>query len=160
MVYDTSTNLKTFLSWKLDKFTLFSHSLVGWTLKIIFTNMLQWQFVRVSWHFKVAWYSFSVSILPKFERKLRGHKQRFEKIATIVVFDKDENLLWSGLQWHRSCYINEITPFRILLTAVFLGTGNYSSKIVNGKMEHVSNLRELAPRSLFEGDAWYHSNTA
>ena len=34
--------------------------------------------------------------------KLRRHKQRFEKIATTVVLDKDENLLWSGLQWRRS----------------------------------------------------------
>ena len=29
--------------------------------------------------------------------KLRHHKQRFEKIATAVVLDKDENLLWSEL---------------------------------------------------------------
>ena len=39
--------------------------------------------------------------LPKFENKLRRHKQRFGKIATTVVLDKDENLSWSGLQWHR-----------------------------------------------------------
>ena len=31
--------------------------------------------------------------LPKFENKLRRHKQRFGKIATTVVLDKDENLL-------------------------------------------------------------------
>ena len=43
--------------------------------------------------FKVARYSFSGSIPPKFERKLRRHKQRFEKINTTVVLDKDENLL-------------------------------------------------------------------
>ena len=45
--------------------------------------------------FKVARYSFSRSIPPKFERKLRRHKQRFGKIDTTVVLDKDENLLWS-----------------------------------------------------------------
>ena len=28
-----STNLKTFLSWKLHKFTLFTHSLVGWNVE-------------------------------------------------------------------------------------------------------------------------------
>ena len=39
--------------------------------------------------FKVARYSFSGSIPPKFEHKLRRHKQGFGK----VVFDKDENLL-------------------------------------------------------------------
>ena len=41
----------------------------------------------------VARYSFSGSIPPKFERKLRRHKQRFGKINTTVVLDKDENLL-------------------------------------------------------------------
>ena len=42
---------------------------------------------------KVARYSFLGSIPPKFERKLRRHKQRFGKINTTVVLDKDENLL-------------------------------------------------------------------
>ena len=42
---------------------------------------------------KVARYSFPGPILPKFEHKLRRHKQSFEKIATTVVLDKDENLL-------------------------------------------------------------------
>ena len=46
---------------------------------------------------KVARYSFSESIPPKFERKLPRHKQSFGKIATIVVLDEDENLLLSGL---------------------------------------------------------------
>ena len=40
--------------------------------------------------FKVARYSFSWSIPPKFERKLRRHKQRFGEINTAVVLDKDE----------------------------------------------------------------------
>ena len=43
--------------------------------------------------FKVARYSFSGSIPPKFEHKLRRHKQSFGKITTTVVLDKDENLL-------------------------------------------------------------------
>ena len=42
--------------------------------------------------------SFSGSIPPKFEHKLHRHKQRFGKIATTVVLDKDENLLLLGLQ--------------------------------------------------------------
>ena len=50
--------------------------------------------------FKAARYSFSASIPPTFEHKLRHHKQRFGKIATTVVSDKDKNLLWSELQWH------------------------------------------------------------
>ena len=42
---------------------------------------------------KVARYSFPGPIPPKFEHKLRRHKQSFGKIATTVVLDKDENLL-------------------------------------------------------------------
>ena len=42
---------------------------------------------------KVARYNFSWSVPSKFEHKLRLHKQRFEKIATTVLSDKDENLL-------------------------------------------------------------------
>ena len=42
--------------------------------------------------FKVARYSFSGSIPPKFEHKLRRQKQSFGKIATVVL-DEDENLL-------------------------------------------------------------------
>ena len=79
---------------------------------------------------KVARYSFLGSIPPKFEHKLRRHKQIFGKMATIVVLDKDDNLLWSGLQWHRSCHSNGMTLLPILLAAVYLGTGKCSSKIV------------------------------
>ena len=42
--------------------------------------------------FKVARYSFSGPIPPKFEHKLR-RKQSFGKIATTVVLEEDENLL-------------------------------------------------------------------
>ena len=40
-----------------------------------------------------------------------------------AVLDKDTNLLWSELQWHRSCHSNEMTPLLpILLADAFLGT--------------------------------------
>ena len=82
---------------------------------------------------KVARYSFSGSIPPKFEHKLRHHKQRFGKIATTVASDEDENLLWyARLQWHRSCHSDKMTLLPFLLAAVFLGTGICSSKIVYG----------------------------
>ena len=58
----------------------------------------------------MARYSFSGSTPPEFELKLRCNKQRFGKMATTGVLDKDEKLLWSRLQWHRSCHSNEITP--------------------------------------------------
>ena len=40
---------------------------------------------------KVARYSFSASISPKSEHKLRRHKQRFGKIASTIVLINDEN---------------------------------------------------------------------
>ena len=42
---------------------------------------------------KVARYSFSGSIPPKFEHKLRRYKQRFGKTATTALIDKDENFV-------------------------------------------------------------------
>ena len=42
---------------------------------------------------KVARYSFSGPIPPKFEHKLRRHKQSFGKIAGTVVLDEGGNLL-------------------------------------------------------------------
>ena len=59
-------------------------------------------------HMEMARYSFSESIPAKLVRKLCRYKQTFGKIATTGVLDKDENLLWSGLQWRRSCHSNEI----------------------------------------------------
>ena len=79
---------------------------------------------------KVARCGFSGSIPPKFEHKLSCHKQRFRKIATTVVSDKDENLLWLGLQRHQSYNSSEMKLLPILLAAVYLGTRSYSSKIV------------------------------
>ena len=60
------------------------------SLSIFKTNIM---IVGLSDHLKVARYSFSRSVPPKFEHKLRRHKQSFGKITTTVVLDKDENLL-------------------------------------------------------------------
>ena len=50
--------------------------------------------VRLVWGpVKVARYSFSGSIPPKFEHKLRRHKERFGRIAATIVLDKDEHSL-------------------------------------------------------------------
>ena len=48
---------------------------------------------RTSRSLKVARSRFSRLIPPTFERKLRRHKQRFGKIDTTVVLDKEETLL-------------------------------------------------------------------
>ena len=92
----------------------------------------------------MARYSFSGPIPPKFEHKLRRQEQSFGKIATTVELDKDENLLWPGLQRHRSRHSNEMTLLPILLAAVYLGIRNCSSKIV-----HKSFFLQWPPRCLW-----------
>ena len=74
------------------------------------------------WHTKVPQYRFSGSIYTcqVWAQTIRRHKQTFGKIATTVVSDKDENLSWSGLQWHWSCHSIEMTPLPIILAALFL----------------------------------------
>ena len=47
-----STNLKKFLSSKLDKFTLFTHSFVGWNLENRYKESVSVFFFRLSWHFQ------------------------------------------------------------------------------------------------------------
>ena len=66
----------------------------------------------------MARYSFSGSVPPKFEHKLRRHKQRFGKIVIAT----------------KNCNSNEMTLLPILLAAVILGTGNCSFKIVYGSL--------------------------
>ena len=50
-VNHASTNLKKFLSSKLDKFALFTHSFVGWNLEYLYKQAVSILF-RLSWHFK------------------------------------------------------------------------------------------------------------
>ena len=56
-----STNLKKFSSSQLDKFTLFTHSFVGWNLGNRYKKSVS-IFFRLSWHFKreksVFWKAF------------------------------------------------------------------------------------------------------
>ena len=47
-----STNLKKFPSSKLDKFTLFTYSFVGWNLENRYKEGVSIFFFRLSWHFK------------------------------------------------------------------------------------------------------------
>ena len=51
----------------------------------------------------------------------------------------DGNLLWLRLQWHQSCHSNKMTLLPILLAAVFLSTGNCSTKIVLQSWAFFSN---------------------
>ena len=68
---------------------LFEHVFLGHIARIVLFSFTPTSALTV---LKVARYSFSGSIPPKFEHKLRCQKQSFGKIATTVVLDKDENL--------------------------------------------------------------------
>ena len=60
-----STNLKKFSSSKLDKFTLFTHSFVGWNLENRYKEGVL-IFFRLSWQFKRGWESNVISYFPIF----------------------------------------------------------------------------------------------
>ena len=83
----------------------------------------------------------------KFEHKLRRHKQRFGEIATKVVWDKDKNLLWSRLQWHRSCHCNEMTLLPCLRFASLWRTNSHGDSCVLGV--HLSNVCLAGLHSVF-----------
>ena len=59
-------------------------------------------------------------------------KERFGKITTTAVLDKEEKWSWSVFQWHQGCHSNEMTPLTILLAAVFLRIKNFNTKILHG----------------------------
>ena len=64
----------------------------------------------------MARYSFSGSMPPKFEHKLRRRKQRFGKIATTVLLDKDFLSEVSCLQVKASHYIEgNVSKFHFLV---------------------------------------------
>ena len=71
------------------------------------------------------------------------------KITSSAVLDKDENLLWSGLQWHQSCHNNEMTPLLNLRAAtvvnqvkvwVVLGRNFSGANKENEKKQDFSDL--------------------
>ena len=55
-----------------------------------------------------------------------------EKVSATAVLDKDENLLWSGLQWHRNCHSNEMTPLLFYLCPYFSAVETVFSKSLTG----------------------------
>ena len=67
---------------------------------------------------------FQGQYLPSLSINYVATNKHLEKIATTVVLDKEGNLSWSGLQWHRSCHSNEMTPLPIILAAYFSPTSS------------------------------------
>ena len=93
--YHTSTNFKMFLSWKLDKFTLFTHYLVGRNWKklhkpaapIIFFSLKLTFWARKTFFGKAsisASYP-DVSLLMKMcAQRKAGRRQRAKRLADLV----------------------------------------------------------------------------
>ena len=101
----------------------------------------------------MARYSFSGSIPLKFEHKLRRQKQRYEKYICIsprLSWIKIKIKISSGFSNEIGVVIsNKMTLLPILLAAIYLGAGNYSSKIVyesfflQQRPRYSSGLREI-----------------
>ena len=89
--YKWQTCYRTFIKYVLEK-SAFSTLLIFYFISCEVGRRTQ----PSSIHLKVARYSFPGQIPPKFEHKLCHHKQSFEKIATTVVLDKEDQG-WSGL---------------------------------------------------------------
>ena len=70
----------------------------------------------------------------------KGLKKFPPQLATVIL-DKNENLLWSGLQRHWSCHSNGTTPLPILLTA--LGTVLPKSFVEAFSSNSHLNVREV-----------------
>ena len=80
----TSTNFKMFLSWKLDKFTLFTHSLVGWNLENLYKHAVP-IFFRLSWHFKREKPFFGKHLYCKPRTDYTYNKLRVQNFATVRI---------------------------------------------------------------------------
>ena len=78
---------------KLHSFNIQNRTKHAWAFSKTVEKISKITYTASRLSLKVARYSLSGSIPPKFERKLQRHKQRLGKINTTVVLDKDENLL-------------------------------------------------------------------
>ena len=83
---------------------------------------------RLSWHMKVARHSFSGSI-PSLSINYVAINKHLEKLRP--------QLSSPGLQWHRSCHSNEMTPLPILLQQWFSAREPY--KIAHRSFFNFSN---------------------
>ena len=76
----------------------------------------------------MAWYSFSGSILPKFEHKLRRDKQTWKNCYHNRIRYRWKFVMIMVAMTSELSY-NEMTPLLILLAAVFLSTGKCSREL-------------------------------
>ena len=76
-----STNLKKFLSWKPDKFTLFIHSLVGWNLENLY-KYAALIFFPLGWHFKARKIRILESIFFAKQELITHARLRVQDFAT------------------------------------------------------------------------------
>ena len=60
------------------------------------------------------------------------------KTTTTALWDKDENLFWAKLRWHRSRHSNEMRWLSILLAVVFLSTGIFFT------IAHAKSMKALS----------------
>ena len=76
------------------------------------------------------WGIFQGQYLPRLSRNYVTINKDLQRLPPQLYYTWRWNLLWSVLQWHRSCYSNKMTPLLILLAALFLGTEVHRSFFV------------------------------
>ena len=101
-----STNLKKFSCWKLDKFTLFTHSFVGWNLENRYKESVS-IFFRLSWHFKreksVVWKASFYKTRTDYACKTSWTRLlRLVRISLLISAIKRELRLFSGNLFYKS----------------------------------------------------------
>ena len=121
-----STNLKKFSSSKFDKFTLFTHSFVGWNMENRYKEG-ESIFLRLSWHFKQENLYFAKHLFAKQElitcARIRGqdfatgknfsfnqcHTKSFAFFFSGKLFYKSNRKLFS-------CLCKPLTSSRVCIT--------------------------------------------
>ena len=108
-----STNLKKFLSWKLDKFTLFTHSLVGWNLQTYCVN----SFFRLSWHLSKKNSFFLKHLFLQTKNWWREQAVRVHDLATgkNLSFNQCHNKQFEFFLGKVNLQMQEKTFFRICI---------------------------------------------
>ena len=85
---------------------------------------------------------FQSQYLPSLSINFVATNKHLEKIATTVVLDKQGNLSWSGLQWHRSFGAVIATKWRhyLLYLQQYFSLGTVLTKSFRGALSSNSRL--------------------
>ena len=101
-----STNLKKFSSSKLEKFTLFTHSFVGWDLENLYKQAVSISFFRLSWHLseKTPYFMRILeSIFLQNKNRLRVQDFVYKTLRLVRIY-----LLISAITKSLACFLGNV----------------------------------------------------